>query len=73
MQLAGHHTHVETMYIGAPGRTRTDTPLRIQDFESSASTNSTTGALCLAGRILAANGVASRPVLCPSAISLVGQ
>lgn len=30
--------------IGAPGRTRTDTSLRTQDFESSASTNSTTGA-----------------------------
>lgn len=34
--------------FGAPSRTRTGTPLRIQDFESSASTNSTTGALnCL--------------------------
>ena len=28
---------------GGPGQTRTDTYLRTQDFESSASTNSTTG------------------------------
>jgi hypothetical protein len=30
--------------IGAPGRTRTSTPLRATDFESAASTNSATGA-----------------------------
>ena len=29
---------------GAPGQTRTDTPARASDFESDASTNSTTGA-----------------------------
>lgn len=42
------HESENTLYFwthGAPGRTRTGTPLRIQDFESSASTNSTTGAL----------------------------
>ena len=31
--------------FGAPGETRTPTPLRATDFESAASTNSTTGAL----------------------------
>ena len=31
--------------IGAPGRTRTSTPLRTTDFESVASTNSATGAI----------------------------
>lgn len=30
---------------GAPGRTRTSTPVRTADFESTASTNSATGAL----------------------------
>ena len=29
--------------FGGPGRTRTDMPLRTRDFESRASTNSTTG------------------------------
>ena len=32
-------------YNGAPGRTRTSTPLRATDFESAASTSSATGAL----------------------------
>jgi hypothetical protein len=32
------------MLIGAPGRNRTDTSVKIPDFESGASTSSTTGA-----------------------------
>src|SRR5689334_24779641 len=32
------------IFIGAPGPTRTSTPLRATDFESAASTNSATGA-----------------------------
>lgn len=34
---------------GAPGQTRTDTPVKASDFESDASTNSTTGALLKRG------------------------
>ena len=40
------------LLLGAPGRSRTGTPLRIQDFESSASTSSTTGAFLLKCRSL---------------------